>query len=126
MSGANRVARRTARPGRPARFTGTVFDAVADGLGRLRDRVSDYHHAITAVTENATAERLAALGEASTSSISTAAGASSAVELVLNRLGLPADAKFDRCRRVERRVCCTGAGRDLPCCSSMNRRTTLT
>src|SRR5689334_19715479 len=33
----------------PLEFPGTVFDAVAEGLGELRDLVQAYHHAVTAV-----------------------------------------------------------------------------
>ncbi len=47
----------------PLDSPGTVFDAVADGLGELRDLVQAYHHAVVALTEAATPARLEALGE---------------------------------------------------------------
>jgi ATP-binding cassette subfamily F protein uup len=77
----------------PLDSPGTVFDAVADGLGELRDLVSAYHHAIIAVSEDATPARLAALGELQ-HNLDQLGGWSveQRVETVLERLSLPADA----------------------------------
>jgi ATP-binding cassette subfamily F protein uup len=77
----------------PLDSPGTVFDAVADGIGELRDLVQSYHHAIIAVSEDATPERLAALGELQ-HNLELLGGWSveQRVETVLERLSLPADA----------------------------------
>src|SRR5439155_11176349 len=39
-----------------------IFDVVADGLGDLRDAITNYHHAAAAVAENATPAALERLG----------------------------------------------------------------
>jgi ATP-binding cassette subfamily F protein uup len=76
----------------PLDSPGTVFDAVADGLGELRDLVQAYHHAAVAVAENATPARLAALGDAQ-HELEERGGWSveQRVETVLTHLQLPAD-----------------------------------
>jgi ATP-binding cassette subfamily F protein uup len=77
----------------PLDSPGTVFDAVADGLGDLRDVVQAYHHAAVAVAEDASAAKLAALGDLQ-HALEERGGWSveQRVETVLNRLSLPADA----------------------------------
>jgi ATP-binding cassette subfamily F protein uup len=77
----------------PLDSPGTVFDAVADGLGELRDLVQAYHHAAVAVAEDATPARLAALGDAQ-HELEERGGWSveQRVETVLTHLQLPADA----------------------------------
>ncbi len=77
----------------PLDSPGTVFDAVAGGLGELRDLVQAYHHAAVAVAEDATPARLAALGEAQ-HALEERGGWSveQRVETVLTHLHLPADA----------------------------------
>jgi ATP-binding cassette subfamily F protein uup len=76
----------------PLDSPGTVFDAVADGLGELRGLVQAYHHAAVAVAEDATPARLAALGEAQ-HALEERGGWSveQRVETVLSHLTLPAD-----------------------------------
>ncbi len=76
----------------PLDSPGTVFDAVADGLGDLRDLVQTYHHAAVAVAEDATPARLAALGAAQ-HELEKHGGWSveQRVETVLSHLNLPAD-----------------------------------
>ncbi len=76
----------------PLDSPGTVFDAVADGLGELRDLVQAYHHAAVAVAEDATPARLAALGELQ-HELEKHDGWSveQRVETVLSHLGLSAD-----------------------------------
>jgi len=84
---ASRLVQDAAQPGE-----GSVFDAVADGLGDLRDLVRTYHHAAVAVTEDPTEARLAALGRMQ-HELEERDGwrVEQRVELVLSRLGLPAD-----------------------------------
>ncbi len=76
----------------PLDSPGTVFDAVADGLGDLRDLVQTYHHAAVAVAEDATPARLGALGAAQ-HELEKHGGWSveQRVETVLSHLNLPAD-----------------------------------
>ena len=70
-----------------------VFDVVADGLGDLASLVTAYHHAALAVSEAATSERLERLG-ALQHELEQRDGwrLEQQVEVVLDRLGLPADA----------------------------------
>ena len=70
-----------------------VFDVVADGLGDLASLVSAYHHAALAVSEAATSERLERLGMLQ-HELEQRDGwrLEQQVEVVLDRLGLPADA----------------------------------
>ena len=70
-----------------------VFDVVADGLGDLASLVTDYHHAAVQVSEAATPERLERLG-ALQHQLELRDGwrLEQQVEVVLARLGLPADA----------------------------------
>ena len=70
-----------------------VFDVVADGLGDLASLVTDYHHAAVAVSEAATPEHLERLG-ALQHDLEQRDGwrLEQQVEVVLDRLGLPADA----------------------------------
>ncbi len=77
----------------PLDSPGSVFDAVADGLGDLRDLVQAYHHAAVGVAESNTPARLAALGELQ-HELEKQGGWSveQRVETVLARLGLDADA----------------------------------
>ena len=76
----------------PLDSPGTVFDAVADGLGELRALVREYHRAAVAVAEDATPASLAALGEAQ-HELEKHGGWSveQRVETVLSHLSLPAD-----------------------------------
>jgi ATP-binding cassette subfamily F protein uup len=69
-----------------------VFDVVAEGLGDLRSLVTAYHHAAVAVSENATAEALEALGRLQ-HGLEERDGwrVEQRVELVLNRLSLSPD-----------------------------------
>ena len=77
----------------PLDSPGTVFDAVAEGLGDLRDVVQRYHHAAVHVAEDATPARLEALG-ALQQALEKHGGWSveQRVETVIDRLKLPADA----------------------------------
>src|SRR6187549_1007275 len=70
-----------------------VFDVVADGVGDLAALVTDYHHAAVAISESATPERLDALGRLQ-HELEQRNGwrLEQQVEVVLDRLGLPADA----------------------------------
>jgi len=70
-----------------------VFDVVADGLGDLASIVTEYHHAAVAVSEAATPEHLERLG-ALQHELEQRNGWSleQQVEVVLERLGLPAEA----------------------------------
>ncbi len=76
----------------PLDSPGTVFDAVADGLGELRDLLQAYHHAAVGVAEDATPARLTALGELQ-HELEKHGGWSveQRVETVLSHLGLSAD-----------------------------------
>jgi ABC transport system ATP-binding/permease protein len=69
-----------------------VFDEVASGLGPLATLVSDYHHAAVQVTERPDDESLARLG-ALQQQLERADGwrVEQKVEMVVSRLGLPAD-----------------------------------
>jgi len=73
-----------------------VFDVVADGLGDLGALVRNYHHAAVTLTDDATAEHLAALGRLQ-HELEEKDGwrIEQRVETVLNRLELPADALVD-------------------------------
>jgi ATP-binding cassette subfamily F protein uup len=70
-----------------------VFDIVAEGLGNLGELVADYHHAATAVAEDATPARLDRLGTLQ-HELEKRDGwrLEQQVELVLEHLGLQADA----------------------------------
>jgi ATP-binding cassette subfamily F protein uup len=70
-----------------------VFDVVADGVGDLASLVTDYHRAAVAVADTATAEHLERLG-ALQHELEQRNGwrLEQQVEVVLDRLGLPADA----------------------------------
>ena len=70
-----------------------VFDVVADGLGDLASVVTDYHHAALAVADASTPARLERLG-ALQHELEQRDGwrLEQQVEVVLERLGLPADA----------------------------------
>ncbi|HEV8398046.1 MAG TPA: ATP-binding cassette domain-containing protein [Vicinamibacterales bacterium] len=70
-----------------------VFDVVADGLGDLASLVTDYHRAAVAVSEAATPEHLERLGTLQ-HELEQRNGwrLEQQVEVVLDRLGLPADA----------------------------------
>jgi len=83
----SRLVQDAAQPG-----TGPVFDAVADGLGELRDLVREYHRAAVAVTEDPSEARLETLGRLQ-HDLEERDGwrVEQRVELVLSRLGLPAD-----------------------------------
>ena len=76
----------------PLDTEGTVFDAVADGLGDLRDLVRDYHHAAVAVSTHATPGGLETLGQLQ-HELEERDGwrVEQRVEAVLSRLDLPAD-----------------------------------
>jgi ATP-binding cassette subfamily F protein uup len=78
----------------PLDSPGTVFDAVADGLGELRDLVQAYHHAALAVAGDPTPARLAELGRLQ-HDLDERDGWSveQRVETVLSRLALSADAE---------------------------------
>jgi len=84
------------KPEGGARTEATVFDVVADGLGRLREVVTAYHHAAHAVALEATSKRLEALAAAQ-QALEDADGwrVERRVELVLARLGLDAEALFE-------------------------------
>jgi ATP-binding cassette subfamily F protein uup len=71
----------------------SVFDVVAEGLGDLGDLVAAYHHAAIAVADHGSREALTALGRLQ-HDLEERDGWSieQRVELVLTRLGLPADA----------------------------------
>ena len=77
----------------PLDSPGTVFDAVAEGIGDLRDLVQGYHHAAVRVAEDATPARLAALGNLQ-HELEKHGGWSveQRVETVIDRLKLPAEA----------------------------------
>jgi ATP-binding cassette subfamily F protein uup len=69
-----------------------VFDVVADGVGDLASLVTDYHHAAVAVAEGSTPARLERLGVLQ-HELEQRDGwrLEQQVEVVLDRLGLPAD-----------------------------------
>jgi ATP-binding cassette subfamily F protein uup len=73
-----------------------VFDVVAEGLGDLSALVADYHHAAVLVADSGTPERLDRLGRLQ-HELEERDGwrLEQRVELVLSRLGLPADAVVD-------------------------------
>ena len=74
----------------------TVFDVTAEGLGDLQDLVTAYHHAAVTVAEHPTADALEELGRLQ-HSLEEQDGwrVEQRVELVLNRLSLPPDARVD-------------------------------
>ena len=80
----------------PLSTTDTVFDVVAGGLGDLAGLVRDYHHAAVEVSARPTPEVLARLG-ALQHELEEQDGwrLEQRVELVLSRLGLPADTAVD-------------------------------
>jgi ATP-binding cassette subfamily F protein uup len=73
-----------------------VFDVVAEGLGDLSELVTAYHHAAVEVAHDATAGTLARLGTLH-HELEERDGwrLEQRVEMVLSRLGLPADARVD-------------------------------
>ena len=72
----------------------TVFDAVADGLGALRDLVADYHHAVVTLAEESTPAILERLGRLH-HELDEQDGwtLEQRIELVLSHLALPSDAR---------------------------------
>jgi ATP-binding cassette subfamily F protein uup len=74
----------------------TVFDVVADGLGELGDLVAAYHHAARDVAANPDDRTMAALGTAQ-HRLDERNGwrTEQRVELIVDRLGLPADQIVD-------------------------------
>jgi ATP-binding cassette subfamily F protein uup len=80
----------------PLSSTKTVFDVVAEGLGDLSQLVADYHHLVTEVAADSTAERLAELGRLQHAlELRDGWRIEQRVELVISRLALPADACVD-------------------------------
>ena len=73
-----------------------VFDVVAEGLGDLSDLVTSYHHAAVEVAQDASPEALERLGRFH-HELEERDGwrLEQRVEMVLSRLGLPADARVD-------------------------------
>jgi ATP-binding cassette subfamily F protein uup len=73
-----------------------VFDLVAEGLGELSELVAAYHHAATALADTGSPQALAELGRLQ-HDLERRDGwrVEQRVELVLSRLGLPADASVD-------------------------------
>jgi ATP-binding cassette subfamily F protein uup len=80
----------------PLSATAAVFDVVADGLGDLAGLVQAYHHAAVEVAHEASAPALEQLG-ALQHELEERDGwrLEQRVELVLSRLGLPADLPVD-------------------------------
>jgi ATP-binding cassette subfamily F protein uup len=80
----------------PLSASAPVFDVVAEGLGDLAGLIRDYHHAATDVAHDASAAALARLG-ALQHELEERDGwrLEQRVELVLARLGLPADTIVD-------------------------------
>ena len=74
----------------------TVFDVVADGLGELSDLVARYHHTAVELAREGTPALLETLGRLQ-HDLEERDGwrIEQRVELVLSRLGLPADAIVD-------------------------------
>jgi ATP-binding cassette subfamily F protein uup len=74
----------------------TVFDVVADGLGRQGELVKAYHHAATALAESPTDANLAELGRLQ-HELEEHGGwhVEQRVELIIERLSLPGDAIVD-------------------------------
>ena len=72
----------------------TVFDAVADGLGALRDLVADYHHAVVTLAEESTPAILERLGRLH-HELDEQDGwtLEQRIALVLSHLALPSDAR---------------------------------
>jgi len=73
-----------------------VFDVVAEGLGDLSDLVTSYHHAAVEVAHDASPEALERLGRFH-HELEERDGwrLEQRVEMVLSRLGLPADTRVD-------------------------------
>ena len=80
----------------PLSTSQTVFEAVADGLGPLRDLVAEYHRVAVALSAQHTAELLDALGRLQ-HELEERDGwrVEQRVELVLSKLGLEADVRVD-------------------------------
>ena len=74
----------------------SVFDVVADGLGRLGELVAAYHHVAITVAESASDASLAELGRLQ-HELEERDGWSveQRVELIIQKLGLPAEAAVD-------------------------------
>jgi ATP-binding cassette subfamily F protein uup len=106
-----------------------VFDVVADGLGDLASVVTDYHHAALAVADASTPARLERLG-ALQHELEQRDGwrLEQQVEVVLERLGLPADASAATLSGGwRRRVLLARALAGQPgCCCSTSPPTTST
>ena len=80
----------------PLSSSKTVFDVVAEGLGELSQLVADYHHLVTQVATDSSAERLAELGRLQHAlELRDGWRIEQRVELVISRLALPADACVD-------------------------------
>jgi ABC transport system ATP-binding/permease protein len=80
----------------PLSTSSSVFDVVAEGLGDLSDLVMAYHHAAVTVADCATEAALERLGRLQ-HELEERDGwrLEQRVEMVLNRLALPADARVD-------------------------------
>ncbi|HVZ21953.1 MAG TPA: ATP-binding cassette domain-containing protein, partial [Vicinamibacterales bacterium] len=80
----------------PLTTTRTVFDVVADGLGRMGELVAAYHHAARAVAESASDAALAERGRLQ-HALEERAGwrAEQRVELIVAKLELPAETPVD-------------------------------
>jgi ATP-binding cassette subfamily F protein uup len=80
----------------PLTSTRTVFDVVADGLGRMGELVAAYHHAALAVAESASDAGLAELGRLQ-HALEERDGwrAEQRVELIVGKLELPAETPVD-------------------------------
>jgi ATP-binding cassette subfamily F protein uup len=74
----------------------TVFEAIAEGLGELGDRVADYHRTAVKVAEASSAALLERLGRLQ-HALEELDGwrSEQRVELALSRLNLPADVRVD-------------------------------
>ncbi|MEJ2592332.1 MAG: ATP-binding cassette domain-containing protein [Candidatus Thiodiazotropha sp.] len=79
----------------PVGTAGSVFDVVADGIGRLADKLKTYHQISHQVAENSDAALLAKLARAQ-HELEAADGwqLEMRVETVISRLGLDPDAEF--------------------------------
>ena len=73
-----------------------VFDVIAEGLGDLATLITDYHHAVSTLENDATEQALERLGQLQ-HALEERDGwrLEQQVELIVTRLGLPADAIVD-------------------------------
>lgn len=75
----------------------TIYDVVADGLGDSAQLIQDYHHAVTALTEDASEQAMAQLERAQHAvDVADAWQLSTQVESMLSKMSLDGELQFEQ------------------------------